>query len=86
MPIEAVVREAITKIAGIEAQHVRLDATLEDLGIDSLTAAEMLVEMEIQLGRQFPIDVLRRLDDATTVRDIVDQLGPVLGSEPLSAE
>ena len=86
MPIEAVVREAITKIAGIEAQHVRLDATLEDLGIDSLTAAEMLVEMEIQLGRQFPIDVLRRLDDATTVRDIVDQLGLALGSEPLSAE
>jgi acyl carrier protein len=72
--LDALVQRAIVKVCGIEAERVRRDARLADLGIDSLAAAEVLVEVEIQLGKQLPIHVLRRLDQAGTVGDVAAQL------------
>jgi acyl carrier protein len=77
--LEVLVQRAISKICEIDADRVRPDARLVDLGVDSLAAAEVLVELEIALGRELPVDVLRRLDSAHTVRAIATELETALG-------
>lgn len=79
--LDALLQEAIAKVCNVEAARVRPEVRLADLGVDSLSAAEILVEMEIQLGTDLPVDVLRRLDQADTVGDIAVQLHAALGAE-----
>ena len=80
--LEGLVQRAISKICDIDPARVQPEAKLRELGVDSLAAAEVLVELEITLGRELPIDVLRRLDDADTVRAIATVLDAAFGSEP----
>ena len=85
--LEGLVQHAISKICDLDPARVHPDARLSDLGVDSLAAAEVLVELEIALGRELPVDVLRRLDDADTVRAIATELEAAFGGElsrPLS--
>ena len=79
--LEALVQRAISTICDIDPARVQLDARLGDLGVDSLAAAEMLVELEIELGRELPVDVLRRLDHVDTVRGIATELEAAFGAE-----
>jgi len=79
--LEDLVRQAISKICAIDVARVHPDASLRDLGVDSLAAAEVLVEVEIALGRQLPVDVLRRLDHVDTARDIANELEASFGAE-----
>ena len=72
--LEDLVQRAISKICDVDVARVQPDASLRDLGVDSLAAAEVLVEVEIALGRELPVDVLRRLDHVDTVRDIATAL------------
>jgi acyl carrier protein len=81
MCLEALVLRAISKICDIDPAHVTPDASLGDLGVDSLAAAEMLVELEIALGRELPVDVLRRLDRVDTVGGIAIELEAAFGSD-----
>jgi acyl carrier protein len=83
--IEARLRQSIANVCAIPAERVRPEATLDDLGIDSLAAAEVFVELEIELGRELPIDLLRRLDEVTTVRGVAEALRAALepSAEPL---
>jgi acyl carrier protein len=74
------VQEAITKVCNVEIGRVDPNAKLADLGVDSLAAAEVLVELEIRLGRDLPVDVLRRLDQADTVGDVATLLESAFGS------
>jgi acyl carrier protein len=78
--LESLVQRSISKVCDIDPSRVQPDAKLGDLGVDSLAAAEVLVELEIALGRELPVDVLRRLDDAETVRAIATHLEAVFGS------
>jgi acyl carrier protein len=85
--LEDLVQRAISKICDVDVADVRPDASLRDLGVDSLAAAEVLVELEIALGCELPVDVLRRLDQVDTVRDIATALESSFGTErsrPLS--
>jgi acyl carrier protein len=79
--LEAALRDAIAKVCSLDASEIWREATLADLGIDSLSAAEVLIEIEIALQRELPLHVLRDLDRARTVGDIADQLEAALGSE-----
>jgi len=72
--MEGLVQAAISKVCGIDAARIDPDAQLADIGVDSLAAAEVLVELEIGLNTQLPVDVLRRLDQVQTVREIAAQL------------
>jgi acyl carrier protein len=38
--------------------------------VDSLASAEIVTDLEIRLGRDLPVDVLRRLGSARTVGDV----------------
>ena len=80
--LERLVQRAISKICDIDPARVQPDAKLVELGVDSLAAAEVLVELEIALGRELPVDVLRRLDHADTVRAIATTLDAAFGNEP----
>ena len=82
---EILVQDAISKICDIDPARLHPDAKLADLGVDSLAAAEVLVEVEIRLGQQFPVDVLRQLDDADTVRAIAAGLESAFGPRPRRA-
>ena len=72
--MESLVQAAIVKVCGIDVARITPTARLADIGVDSLAAAEVLVELEIQLDKQLPVDVLRRLEEVETVRDIAAQL------------
>ena len=79
--LEDLVQRAISKICDVDVARVQPDASLRDLGVDSLAAAEVLVELEIALDRELPVDVLRRLDHVDTVRDITTALEASFGDE-----
>jgi len=79
---ELLVQDAISKICGIETAQLHPDAILTELGVDSLAAAEILVEVEIRLGRDLPAHLLRRLEDAQTIRAIAAGLDSGFGSSP----
>lgn len=77
--MEVLVQQAIATVCDLDAGRVRPDAKLADLGVDSLAAAEVLVDLEIRLGKEPPVDVLRHLDGADTVADIAAQLYAAFG-------
>ena len=83
MDVELALRESIVRVCGIPPERVGPEATLDALGIDSLAAAEIFVDLEITLGRDLPVDLLRRLDDVDTVSEVAVMLQAAL--EPLAA-
>jgi acyl carrier protein len=64
---------------GIPPQQVRLDATLLELGIDSLDGLDLFFDLEEAFDLKIPDEVARQI---TSVRDIVDQLGEHLAGRP----
>ncbi len=74
MDVAAELRDSISRICGVPAGSISHEATLEDLGFDSLAAAEVLTDVEIRLGRELPVDGLRRITEARTVGDVVSLL------------
>ena len=74
MDLDATLRESIARICGVPADQVSPGSTLEDLGIDSLTAAEIITDVEIQAGIELPMDVLRGLGGMRTVGEVAAHL------------
>jgi acyl carrier protein len=66
--------ESIVRICGVTEDRVRPESTLDKLGIDSLTAAELITDLEIRLGEELPVDVLRRLNRVGTVGEVAAEL------------
>ena len=71
-------QRAIVKSCDLSPTDVGPDTPLADLGIDSLAVAEIVVEMEIELDREFPVHLLRRLDGLGTVDDVAAELARAL--------
>ena len=71
----AVLQDAIAAVCQIARDQLLPETELTALGIDSLTVAEIFVEVEIRLGRELPIDVLRRFDHVKTIGDVAHELG-----------
>ena len=64
-------RQSISKVCDIPVDSVHDSSDLEQLGFDSLASAEVITDVEIRLGRELPVDALRRLAKARTVQDVV---------------
>ena len=77
-----VLQEAIETVCVIPRERLGPEAALRTLGIDSLAVAEIFVEIEIRLGRELPIDLLRHFDQVKTVGDVAQALGGVIASLP----
>ena len=86
MDLGLTLRESIVRICGVPADQITPDATLQDLGIDSLTAAEVITDVEIRTGIELPMDVLRGLSTLRTVGEVAAHLEAGAGSPPVFSE
>jgi acyl carrier protein len=84
--LDRALTDSIVRVCGVSADQVMPTSTLDELGIDSLTAAELVTDLEIRLGEDLPVDVLRRLNRVRTVGDIAAELSRALADSPLSRE
>jgi polyketide synthase 13/phthiocerol/phenolphthiocerol synthesis type-I polyketide synthase D len=74
MDLDAALTESIAKFCGVPVSQVGPSSTLEELGVDSLLAAEIITDVEIRAGIELPMDVLRGLNQAQTVGEVAVQL------------
>jgi acyl carrier protein len=72
--LDRALNESIVRICGVTEDRVHPESTLDELGIDSLTAAELITDLEIRLGEELPVDVLRRLNRVRTVGEVAAEL------------
>ena len=86
MNLDVALCESITRICGVPADQVSPASTLEDLGVDSLTAAEVITDVEIRTGIELPMDVLRGLSTLRTVGEVAAHLEAGAGSPPVFSE
>jgi acyl carrier protein len=82
MDVATELRNSISRICDVPVEAITDGATLGDLGFDSLAAAEVLTDLEIRVGRELPVDGLRRLTKARTVGDVVELLQDELVRPP----
>jgi len=83
MNLDAALCESIARVCGVPADQVSPGSTLEDLGIDSLAAAEIITDVEIRAGVELPMDVLRGLGQLRTVGEVAAHLAAGAGSPPV---
>jgi acyl carrier protein len=83
MNLDVALRESIARVCGVPADQVSPASTLEDLGIDSLAAAEIITDVEIRAGVELPMDVLRGLGQLRTVGEVAAHLAAGAGSPPV---
>ena len=74
MNLDVALCESIARICGVPADQVSPASTLEDLGVDSLAAAEIITDVEIRTGVELPMDVLRGLGRMRTVGEVAASL------------
>ena len=86
MDLDAALRESIARICGVPADQVSSASTLDDLGIDSLTAAEIITDVEIRAGIELPMDVLRGLGRMGTVGEVAAHLQAGVGPAEVPSE
>jgi acyl carrier protein len=72
--LEPAVRAAVARACDADPERVHRATRLDELGLDSLAAAEVITDVEIRLGVEFPVDALRTLTQAETVGDVLDRL------------
>jgi acyl carrier protein len=82
MDLSEALRDSIVRTCGVPAEAVVPSATLEELGVDSLAAAEIITDVEIRTGVELPMDVLRSLSGQRTFGQVADQLTSALGQSP----
>ena len=74
MDLDAALCESIVRVCGVPAGQVTSASRLEDLGIDSLTAAEINTDVEIRAGIELPMVVQRGLGGMRTVGEVAAHL------------
>ena len=74
MDVQEALRESIASICGVAEGEVVPTATLEELGVDSLAAAEIITDVEIRTGAEVPMDLLLGLNGLRTVGEVADRL------------
>ena len=79
MDLQVSLAESVERICGVPASEVSDGSTLEELGIDSLAAAELITDLEIRLGIELPMDVLRGLNGLRTLGEVRAHLEAGLG-------
>jgi len=84
MDLSAALQASISRICGVPETEVVPTATLEELGVDSLAAAEIITDVEIRTGIELPMDILRGLGNLETVGQVIDHLRSA-GERPQAA-
>lgn len=68
--LEATLVRAIARVRDLPVADVQPQSRLEDLGVDSLAITEILVEVELELDREFPVRLLREMERLYTVEEL----------------
>ena len=79
--IESLLKDSIARVCGLDASVLSSGSQLADIGVDSLASAEVLVDLEIRLGKQLPAGTLRRLEHANTIADVAALLEDAFAME-----
>lgn len=66
-----IVTDAIEYVGGVDRSEITISATLEDLGLDSLDKAEIVMKLEKQLSISIDDDIA---DEWETVGDAINYL------------
>jgi acyl carrier protein len=83
MNLEVALRESIVRICGVPADQVTPASRLDDLGVDSLAAAEIITDVEIRAGIELQMDALRGLSQLRTVGEVAAHLEAGAGRPPV---
>ena len=67
-------KESIAQVCGVDASSLSSDTKLADIGVDSLASAEVIVDLEIRIGKRFPVGTLRSLEHVHTIGDVASLL------------
>ena len=86
MNLDVALCESIARICAVPADQVSPASTLEDLGIDSLAAAEIITDVEIRAGIELQMDTLRGLGQLRTVGEVAAHLEAGAGRPPAHSE
>ena len=86
MNLDAALRESIVRICGVPAEEITPASTLDDLGVDSLAAAEIITDVEIRTGVELSMDVLRGLSKMETVGEVAAHLEAGIARSPVRSE
>ena len=81
-----ILRRSIATTRNLPITDVRPESRLEDLGVDSLAITEIFVQVEIDLDREFPVHLLRRLERIDTVQELADGMSTALVEEQTERE
>lgn len=81
-PLVQTVLSAIAEVRHVPAEEIALDASLADLGLDSLDTVTMLFELETRLDIAIPDDAAKSV---RTVRDVVEGVRRLVESKPPQA-
>ena len=76
-------KEAIAEVCGLDPAVLHDEARLDALGIDSLSVAEVIVDVEMRLDRELPLELLRRLDTVPTIGQLAVELERALAEPTL---
>ena len=74
------VQALLTKKFSVPAENIRLDSTLESLGLDSLDLIEALFEIEDEFNIRLPQDGASGVRTAT-VQEVVDSIEKLQAAE-----
>ena len=66
----SMLKQAIVEVCGLDPAELHDDSRLDALGIDSLSVAEVIVDVEMRLDRELPLELLRRLDTVPTIASL----------------
>jgi acyl carrier protein len=80
--LQDLIRDSIAEVCGVDTSALDASSRLADVGVDSLASAEVLVDLEIRLGRQLPLGTLRRLEHVDTLGELTRLLEDALGHAP----
>jgi acyl carrier protein len=69
--LASAVLSAVARACDVDPDRVDPGTPLDELGLDSLAAAEVITDVEIRLDVEFPVDVLRGLTQARTVGEVL---------------
>ncbi|HTK95878.1 MAG TPA: phosphopantetheine-binding protein [Terriglobales bacterium] len=73
--LTARVVKILATVKRVPAENIRPEATLEELGIDSLDKVNVLFELESEFNIEIPDEEARQI---TSVQQIVERLRPVV--------
>ncbi len=73
-----ILRRSIASTRNLPITDVEPKSRLEDLEVDSLAITEIIVAVEFELDREFPVHLLRQLERIDTVKGLADGMSAAL--------